>query len=375
MLWLSELIRAEGIEVLVIAGDVFDTAAPGNVSLKMYYDFLTDVRHYGCRYVVIVGGNHDSPSLLEAPKELLAVLNVRVVGKANLDDEVFVLNDSCGEPSLIVCAVPFLRERDIAKYAEGESYSDRSARIFESIRRHYELVVEAAKEKRREAGRHLPVIATGHLSVSGGKTSEDDGVRETYIGSIECVGSEIFSSDFDYIALGHYHIPSRVSDSVFYSGSPIAMGFGEAGQIKRVLIVDFEGGRRRISERSIPCFQRLESIVGNREAISKRLQEIVASAESVWLEVVYTGSELFPDLASWASEQLVGSKAEILKVQNRRYLDTVLAQEDAARPLEDLNEYEVFDKLLCSRDFPEDQKEELKQLYRDTVASIKEREI
>jgi len=78
-----------------------------------------------------------------------------------------------------------------------------------------------ADSKRKSIDRKIPVIATGHLSVAGGKTTDDDGVRETYFGNVECVGSEIFSQLFDYVALGHYHIPSVIHKTVRYSGSPI----------------------------------------------------------------------------------------------------------------------------------------------------------
>jgi DNA repair exonuclease SbcCD nuclease subunit len=76
-----------------------------------------------CRHVVIVAGNHDSPSFLNAPKELLKALHVHVVGSAasSLEDEVLVLRDERGAPELIVCAVPYLRDRDIRVAEAGES--------------------------------------------------------------------------------------------------------------------------------------------------------------------------------------------------------------------------------------------------------------
>ena len=119
--WLLNTIRENAVDILLIVGDVFDSTSPGNTSLKMYYDFLLKVRNCGCKHVVVVGGNHDSPSLLDAPKDILSVINVKVVGKAceNLEDEVFVLTEENDQPLAVICAVPFLRERDISKYTEG----------------------------------------------------------------------------------------------------------------------------------------------------------------------------------------------------------------------------------------------------------------
>ena len=374
--WLLDTIRENEVDILLIVGDIFDSTSPGNTSLKMYYDFLLKVRNCGCHHVVVIGGNHDSPSLLEAPKEILSVLNIKVIGKAyeNREDEVFVLTGENGQPLAIVCAVPFLRERDVSKYTEGETYSDRSKRIADCIRKHYETVAEIAKNKQNEYGRDIPVIATGHLAVVGGKTIADDGVRDTYIGSIECVESDIFPPGFDYVALGHYHIPSVISDSVRYCGSPIPIGFGEANQQKSIVIVDFENGNKTITEVPIPVFQKLESIVGNKEFILNRLQELKESDESVWTEIVYDGNEIFADFAAWLVEQTADTKIEVLISRNKAYLDRVLTREDTVKSLEELNELDVFERLLDGKDYPEKQKLELKDLYREIINEMNERE-
>jgi len=367
--WLLNTIKENAIDVLLIAGDVFDSATPSNISLKMYYDFLLKVRSGGCGNVVVIGGNHDSPSLLDAPKEILQALNVRVVGKAceNSQDEVFAIEDENKNPIAIICAVPFLRERDISRFAEGETYSDRSKRIKESLCKHYAEIAEIAKNKRDGFKKNIPIIATGHLSVAGGKTCEDDGVRETYIGTIECIGSDIFSPIFDYVALGHFHIPSAIKENIRYCGSPIPMGFGEASQQKSVVIIDFKNNTK--NEMIIPVFQKMESIKGDKNLISKKLSELKKGGESVWVEIIYDGNELFADFQSWIDEQTAGTKIEVLKIQDKRILDKVLTQEHAAS-LDDLNEFDVFDKLLEDRNLPDEQKAELKELYREVAADL-----
>jgi exonuclease SbcD len=333
----------------------------------MYYDFLLKVRGCGCGNVVVIGGNHDSPSLLNAPKEILAALNVKVVGNAgeNLEDEVFAIEDENKNPIAIICAVPFLRERDISRFAEGESYADRSKRIRECLRKHYGSIADIAEKKCKSLKKNIPIIATGHLSVAGGKTCADDGVRATYIGTIESVGSDIFSNVFDYVALGHFHIASAINENVRYSGSPIPMGFGEAKQQKSVVIADFKKNAK--FETPIPVFQKLESIKGNKGFISKKLSELKSSGESVWVEVIYDGNELFADFQAWIDAQIEGTKIEVLKIQNKQVLDKVLTLENAGKNLDDLNEYEVFDKLLDGENWPNEQKEELKELYKEIL--------
>lgn len=369
--WLLKTIKENEVELLLIAGDIFDTAAPSSSAQKMYYDFLINVKSSGCTHVVVVGGNHDSPSFLNAPKDILAALNVMVIGNAteHIEDEVMVIKDNADTPVAIICGVPFLRERDISRFAEGETYSDRSKRINENIKKHYEEVAKVAENKRNELGKNLPIIATGHLSVLGGKRNEDDGVRETYIGNIEAIGSDIFPQTFDYVALGHYHIHSTIKNSIRYSGSPIPMGFGEATQKKCVYIVDFQS-EMSISTLEIPVFQKMESIVGDKEFIADRLEQLKKSDSTVWVEIIYKGSELFPDLTSWSMEQTAHSNIEILKLQNRQYLNDVLSSEDTTLSLEELNMYDVFDKLLAKNEFSEEYKEELKISYKEIVDQL-----
>ena len=147
------------------------------------------------------------------------------------------------------------------------------------------------------------------------------------------------------------------------------MGFGEAGQKKQVYFVEFNEGRS-IETIEIPVFQQLESIVGNKNFIAQRLSELKKTGSSVWVEVIYTGDEIFPDLSSWVNEQIADSNIEVLKLQNRQYLNEVLTQVDTADPLEEFNEMEVFDKLLEKNNIPDEQKTELKALYKEIIDSL-----
>jgi len=143
------------------------------------------------------------------------------------------------------------------------------------------------------------------------------------------------------------------------------MGFGEANQQKNVVIVNFENGNKTISEISIPVFQKLESIIGDREFISNRLKQLKEDHESVWTEIIYDGNEIFVDFAAWIAEQTVDTKIEVLISRNNPYLDSVLTREDVTKSLEELDEFDVFDKLLEKTNISIEQKEELKNLYRE----------
>jgi exonuclease SbcD len=146
--WLNETIEKENISILLIAGDIFDTSAPGSRAQELYYKFLCKLTTSKCRHIIITAGNHDSPSFLEAPKELLKVINVRVSAAItdNISDEVLTLKDTAGNPEIIVCAVPYLRDKDIRTAESGESISDKNKKINEGIKNHYNKVFKYAEK-------------------------------------------------------------------------------------------------------------------------------------------------------------------------------------------------------------------------------------
>ena len=121
--WLAALIEGNDIDVLLVAGDVFDNGTPSNRAQEMYYRFLCRVTAAPHRHVVITAGNHDSPSFLNAPRELLKFLNIHVVGFASDSpaEEAIAIAGPNNEVRLIVCAIPHLRDRDIRTAEAGET--------------------------------------------------------------------------------------------------------------------------------------------------------------------------------------------------------------------------------------------------------------
>jgi len=193
--WLAGYIETEAVDALLVAGDVFDTSTPGNRAQELYYRFLCRVASSGCQHVIVTAGNHDSPSFIEAPREVLRFLNVHVVGSASdcPADHVKVLANAAGLPQLIVCAVSYLRDRDIRKAEAGESVQDKERKLVEGIRSYYGRVGEAAEQVRSGLDRPVPIVAMGHLFTAGGRTVDGDGVRELYVGSLALGLSSIAS--------------------------------------------------------------------------------------------------------------------------------------------------------------------------------------
>jgi DNA repair protein SbcD/Mre11 len=393
--WLAETIQQNEIEALLVAGDVFDTSAPSNRAQELYYRFLCRVAASSCRHVVVVAGNHDSPSFLNAPRELLKALDVHVIGHASeaLEDEVLVLHNKLDAPELIVCAVPYLRDRDIRVAEAGESVEDKERKLVEGIRSHYAAVAAIAERKKAEAGTDIPIVATGHLFTVGGQTIDGDGVRELYVGSLAHVTDEIFPVCFNYLALGHLHLPQKVngSETIRYSGSPLPMGFGEAKQNKSVVMVDFPNPMDDSEERigrdvikginylppkiellPVPMIQKLDRVKGDWGGISGRILELSATGSQGWLEVIYEGDEVIGDLRDRLEAAIAGTRMEILRVKNNRIIERVLGQIREEETLEDLNVNDVFERCLAAHEVPDDQRPELVRAYQETLSSLYE---
>ena len=358
LLWLRQTILSENVDVLLVSGDVFDSGLPSNQAQAMYYRFLRDVSAGPCRHIVITAGNHDSPSFLDAPQSLLSSMGIHVIGRAlEPEQEVLLLRDEGGAPELIVCAVPFLRDRDLYRASPGDSVDERDRLLADGLRDHYRRCAEQAERLRAEVGRHaparasvapVPVVAMGHLFASGGVTVEEDGVRDLRIGSLGQVEADIFPAGFDYVALGHLHIPQVVGhqERIRYCGSPLPMGFGEARQQKQVELVSLEGGSLTVRALPVPCFQRLEQIRGDRDAIEARLDELERQGESVWVEVRHSGTGAASELRDRLMQKNLKS-VQILAVRRERTAEAGLIPEHELETLEDLEAGDVFERRLA----------------------------
>ena len=374
--WLVDIIEEENIDVILVAGDVFDNSTPSNRAQELYYRFLARTTASGGRHVVIVAGNHDSPSLLNAPKGLLKFLNVHIVGSSSNSpiDEVIMLSDLNEEPQLLVCAIPYLRDRDIRTAEAGESIEDKERKIIEGIRNHYRTVCDAAKEKRDLTGQTIPIIAIGHLFTSGGQTAEGDGVRELYIGSLAQVRADIFPDCIDYLALGHLHIPQRVggSDVIRYSGSPLPIGFNEAEQEKSVVVVEFLEKDPTVRTIPVPRFQELKTVRGNWEIISGAIGEMKLLKSTAWLEIVYEGDEIAGNIRERLDEAVQGTAIEILRVKNNRVVEHALNRMTDTETLDELDITEVFEQCLETNEIPREQRPALTNAYKEIILSLNE---
>ncbi|MDR3175150.1 MAG: exonuclease SbcCD subunit D C-terminal domain-containing protein [Desulfovibrio sp.] len=371
--WLAVAVDRHGAEALLVSGDVFDSATPGTRSQELYYRFLCRMAASPvCRHVVIIAGNHDSPSFLNAPRELLRALRIHVLGRIGEDREVLELADAEGKTGLIVCAVPYLRDGDVRLAEAGESMEDRETARLRGIRAHYARIAELAGRKRDELGADIPIVAMGHLFVAGGRRNEGDGVRDLYAGSLGLVPADVFPPLFSYVALGHLHAPQKVdgAGTIRYSGSPLPMGFAEAGQRKSVCLVECAGGKAETALLDVPVFQEFLRLSGNMAELEEGLRSLARADSGAWLEITYRGEEIIGDLPARLEELVAGTRMQIRAVKDARLLQTLLGGIHAGERLADLDVLEVFERCLDGHEVPDAQRPGLRLAYREILASL-----
>ena len=313
--WLETEIATVGAEALVIAGDVFDVVNPSNIAKTQYYRFLASLLKTNCSNVVVVGGNHDSGSLLDAPAEILGALNINVVGSINnrsVDDLVVELKDGDGQAIGLCCAVPFMRNMELEQFYKSSIGDENGTNDEDLLKRLYADVYRRAVEMR--GARDIPIIATGHLfacNLSGRdseesdssaenrtaavlETSIDDGVREV-VGTLGNVDVSTFPNELDYVALGHIHYTSMVAKNpkVRYSGSPFVMGFDEANCKRYVLAVEVGANVvPAVAKIEVPKAVRFEQFKGDLVTLKSDLRnlekELLANPMETYVDLLLT---------------------------------------------------------------------------------------
>jgi exonuclease SbcD len=367
--WLIDTLRAEKIDALLVSGDVFDAANPPQDAVALYFDFLKRLADLKTVKAVITGGNHDSASHLNAPRELLKRFDVHVFGHAGENNVV----DLGGA---VVAAVPFLRERDLRQATAGETITAVHEQVRAAIRAHYATQLAAC----RDLAQGRLVIAMGHLTVLGATTSDSE--RDIHIGNLGAVGADLFNG-FDYTALGHLHRPQKVAgiETIRYSGSPVALSFSEAADAKSVVILDLqnhspapillptktldrqENGGRRIEIQTLPIPATRQLIRANvkRATLTADLQAVPGGS---WAEITVKLDAPEPELDRQVREAAAG-RFEVLKVLADLPATAATPWQPTGPALHDLQPRDVFRELLQEKQLPS---EELSAAFDELLA-------
>lgn len=337
--WLTEQCVAERADVLLITGDVFDSATPPASAERMWFQFVAATRRAAPSLdIVAIAGNHDSPARLAAPSAVLRELAVHVVGALPAHPEDTSIVVAGGQA--VVAAVPFLR----AELDAEEVY----ARSLAAARAH--------------RGRERALIATGHLYVAG---ADCDYLSERRIsfGGQEAASLRLFPDDVTYAALGHIHRAQRVGRrTVRYAGAPIPLALDEARYKNQIVVADIAGDTvtevRSIEvPRSVPIVRvparGAAPLADVLVALGELADAATASGERPYLEVVVALDRPQPRLRDAIEAALTAKHARLVYL-HVEYTGDRAALGDAVRMrrLVDLDPREVFHRMW-SRDHAE----------------------
>ena len=362
--WLLAQVQTHAIDAVIVAGDIFDTTSPPSYAREMYHDFIGQMFKTNCT-LVILGGNHDSVAVLNESLPLFKSLNTHMIPNSLSDpaDQVVTIPDrKTGTVGAIVCAIPFLRQRDLVVTHTGEGDEDKQARFKQAITDHYEAVYAAAVAKQDALGLSVPIIATGHLTAVGAKVSESE--RDIYVGNLENYPKEAFPPA-DYTALGHIHRPQAVSTSrhIHYSGSPIYLSFDELSYTKRVIKLSFNkhadsthpNGQPaftpQMTSLEIPCFQAMQVLSGSVTEIITKIQSFALcqhedKSAMTWVMVKLNDPAFQGNVANAINEAANGRSVVITKIIRERDHSRQSLSSQHQENLDDLTPMDVFTKRI-----------------------------
>ncbi|MGR5148782.1 exonuclease SbcCD subunit D C-terminal domain-containing protein [Photobacterium alginatilyticum] len=242
--WLADTLEQQQIDALLVAGDIFDTANPPASAWRMLYRFMARLAKTMPQLnVVMIGGNHDSPSKLDAPHELLKAFDLHMVGgihrgeDGQLDHQRMLvpISNKSGEQTAWVLAVPFLRSADL----RTDDLSEEDDRLIKGVETLYAEITQVAREQKSS---EQALIGMGHAFMASGKLSEMS-ERRVLGGNQHALPASIFADDISYVALGHLHLAQRVAkkEHVRYSGSPLPLSMSERDYKHQVVVVELDG--------------------------------------------------------------------------------------------------------------------------------------
>lgn len=383
--WLVAQVDEHGVDAVLIAGDIFDTGTPPSYARELYSELVVRLHEAGVA-LLLLGGNHDSVATLRESSALLERLSASVVPHADAPEaQVRVLplrsKATKATPGCVVCAVPFIRARDVMQSEYGQSAEQKQQTLQLAIQAYYQAVFAAADARRKalesELGHAVPLIATGHLTTVGASASES--VREIYVGALEAFPTSAFPP-VDYIALGHIHRPQKVGGlaHIRYSGSPIALSFDEATQQKEMLLVDLgEAGLEAVTPLPVPVFQPLVALKGNLKTLPDAFANAAKDASPerpVWIEVTVAEDDYLADLPARIQTLTEGLPLEVLRIRRERGNNVAQLSADAGVTLDELDPLDVFARRLAHETLDDDIREALTARYKAVVAATVEGE-
>ena len=384
--WLVRELKENKIDVLLIAGDIFDVSNPSAASQHMFYRFIRQVTEENPKLqLVVVAGNHDSAARLEAPLPLLQEMRTEIrgivrrhEGEIDYDHLIVELKNSEGEVEALCLAVPFLRQGDYPVVTtDGNPYA-------EGVKELYARLQERALQRRKDG---QALVAVGHLQATGSEIAERDFSERTIIGGLECVSPDTFTEQIAYTALGHIHKSQRVSgrENVRYAGSPLPMSFAEREYHHGVVIVTLaEGWAVEIEKREYVPLVGLLSVPRGKAATPEEVLEELAhlplaseeaegeqterSLHFPYLEIKVLLTEPEPMLRQQIEEAIADKAVRLARIVSvyRQAEENTLEEEVLAAGLQEMNPLQIV-KATFENTYQSEMPEELERLFQQAM--------
>jgi exonuclease SbcD len=336
--WLIDTLITRKIDLLLIAGDIFDTPTPPHQSLETFYNFLHRISVETNTETMIIAGNHDSGLLLEAPAKILSPHRVKVWGKLSEDPESHWIKIK----NIELCAIPFFRSYELLPQGEGDA------------------LVALKKYLTRE--RTLPQILMLHHLAGIFEAAGSEQVIS--LSGVDSIPAEMFGA-FDYVALGHIHKPQRIGAGRYYSGSPIPLRFSETAR-KSVIIIEENAGVLTSVIHPIPVFRDFFVIKTNLQNYASAIKNLTPTSEltpmvEVQIELDSPRSGLIDDI-----KKLLGEKDMELLSYSPLYRQVESTERRSAKLFE-LSPLELFEEFYTTKypdaqGLPEDLKSDFSAL-------------
>ena len=283
--WLLTTLQENAVDVLLVAGDIFDTALPSSEATDLYYQFLFRLYRETHAHAIITAGNHDSPMRLAAPREFLRMGRIHVVGEIDSALDPIVLRND--KSAVAIAAVPYLSESEILPHVSLETQIEKTERYRAMIKQLYQRHVD-------QMPKEIPKILMGHFVVHGGEESGSE--RIIQIGGSTAVRIGDLPDGIDYMALGHLHRPQSIRGASYpiqYAGSPLPMTFKEALYDKKVYLLDLaKTNDNRLTELTIPVFKELCRVRGNYDQVLLRANAVDEDWTGKYIEVQLIGQQI-----------------------------------------------------------------------------------
>jgi exonuclease SbcD len=276
---LVDICRAEAVDVVVVAGDIYDRAIPSADAVSALDHTLAEIRATGA-VVVGISGNHDSAVRVGFAERMLTNAGVSIRGNIATAGQPVLVAEKHGDGAVAFYPIPYL-DPEPARIALDAA----------DARSHERLLQIALDRARADLAKraHVRSIVVVHAFVTGGETSDSE--LALAVGGSAEVGLKNLSG-FDYAALGHLHArQSFGKGTARYSGSPLPYSFSERNHVKGVWLIDLPSiGEMRITPIDLPVFRPLQQLRGELQQLLNSAE--FAGAETHFVQALLTDATL-----------------------------------------------------------------------------------